>query len=68
MTYMILGLIIFLATHSVRIFADGWRSRTITRIGADLPAHTKAVETAGHHDVEQHQIGLEAVEFFQAGV
>ena len=35
MTYMILGLIIFLATHSVRIFADGWRSRTITRIGAN---------------------------------
>jgi len=35
MTYLIAGLIIFLATHSVRIFADGWRSRTIARIGAN---------------------------------
>lgn len=33
MTWLILGLIIFLGAHSVRIFADGWRSRTITRIG-----------------------------------
>lgn len=33
MTYLILGLIIFLGPHSVRIFADDWRSRTIARIG-----------------------------------
>lgn len=28
------GLLLVLGTHSVRIFADGWRSRTIARIGA----------------------------------
>ncbi len=33
MTYLILGLIIFLTTHSIRIFADGWRMRTIARVG-----------------------------------
>lgn len=34
MTYLILGLIIFLGAHSVRIVADEWRTRTIQRIGA----------------------------------
>ncbi len=33
MTYLILGLIIFLGAHSVRIFADDWRTRTIARMG-----------------------------------
>ncbi len=33
MTYFILGLLIFLGTHSVRIFADDWRTRTIARVG-----------------------------------
>ncbi len=33
MTYLILGLTLFLATHSIRIFADGWRTRTIARVG-----------------------------------
>jgi uncharacterized membrane protein len=33
MTYMISGLIIFLGVHSVRIFADDWRTRTRERIG-----------------------------------
>lgn len=33
MTYLILGLTIFLTTHSIRIFADGWRIRTIARVG-----------------------------------
>ena len=33
MTYLILGLILFLGIHSVRIFADGFRTRTIERIG-----------------------------------
>ncbi len=33
MTYLILGLIVFLGAHSVRIVADGWRSRTIDRLG-----------------------------------
>ena len=33
MTYLILGLIIFLGIHAVRIFADGFRTRTIERIG-----------------------------------
>ena len=34
MTVLILGLILFLGTHSVRIFADGWRSAQIARRGA----------------------------------
>jgi uncharacterized membrane protein len=34
MTYLVLGLIIFLGVHSVRILADDWRSRTRARIGA----------------------------------
>lgn len=33
MTYLILGLILFLGTHSIRIFADDWRTRTIARVG-----------------------------------
>ena len=33
MTYLILGLIIFLGIHAVRICADGFRTRTIERIG-----------------------------------
>ena len=33
MTYLILGLILFLGVHSVRILADGLRTRTIDRIG-----------------------------------
>ena len=34
MLVLILGLVIFLGLHSVRIVADGWRAQTITRIGA----------------------------------
>jgi uncharacterized membrane protein len=33
MAYLILGLIIFLGAHSVRIFAEDWRTRTIARVG-----------------------------------
>jgi len=33
MTYLILGLILFLAVHSVRIVADDWRTRVIVRVG-----------------------------------
>ena len=33
MTLLILGLILFLGVHSVRIFADPWRSAQIARIG-----------------------------------
>jgi uncharacterized membrane protein len=33
MTYLILGLIIFLGVHSVRIVADDWRTRTRAHIG-----------------------------------
>jgi len=33
MQLLILGLVLFLVTHSVRIFADGWRTRSIARIG-----------------------------------
>lgn len=34
MTLLILGLVVFLGAHSVRIFADDWRARQITRLGA----------------------------------
>ncbi len=34
MAYLILGLALFLGVHSVRIFADGWRTQTIARVGA----------------------------------
>jgi uncharacterized membrane protein len=34
MAYLILGLLLFLGVHSVRIVADDWRGRTIARIGA----------------------------------
>ncbi len=34
MIYLILGLLLFLGTHSVRIVADGWRTRTRDRLGA----------------------------------
>ena len=36
MTYLILGLVIFLGVHSVRIVADDWRTQTRSRIG-ELP-------------------------------
>jgi len=34
MLYLILGLLLFLGTHSVRIVADGWRTRTRAKLGA----------------------------------
>ena len=34
MSLLILGLIVFLGAHSLRIFADSWRSAQIARIGA----------------------------------
>ena len=33
MTYLILGLMVFLGLHSIRIFADGWRSAQVKRLG-----------------------------------
>ena len=36
MNYLILGLIIFLGVHSIRIVADDWRTRTLVRVG-ELP-------------------------------
>jgi uncharacterized membrane protein len=36
MVLLLLGLLVFLGVHSVRIAADGWRSATIARIG-ELP-------------------------------
>lgn len=33
MTLLILGLVLFLGAHSVRIFANDWRSRQIARLG-----------------------------------
>ncbi|HZF78186.1 MAG TPA: NnrU family protein [Rubrivivax sp.] len=33
MLMLILGLVLFLGVHSTRIVADGWRSRTIARMG-----------------------------------
>ncbi len=36
MTFLILGLIVFLGVHSIRIFADDWRTAQLKRIG-ELP-------------------------------
>jgi uncharacterized membrane protein len=33
MVYLVLGLIVFLGVHSLRIFADGWRTQTIASMG-----------------------------------
>lgn len=33
MAFLILGLVIFLGVHSIRIFASDWRRRQITRLG-----------------------------------
>jgi uncharacterized membrane protein len=33
MMYLVLGLALFLAMHSTRIFAEGWRGQTVKRIG-----------------------------------
>lgn len=33
MGYLIAGLVIFLGVHSVRIFADGWRTAQLTKMG-----------------------------------
>lgn len=33
MGYLLAGLVLFLGVHSTRILADGWRTRTIERIG-----------------------------------
>ena len=33
MTWLILGLVLFLGVHSVRIVADGWRTATLARVG-----------------------------------
>jgi uncharacterized membrane protein len=36
MSLLILGLVLFLGVHSVRIFADGWRSRVIAARGPNV--------------------------------
>lgn len=33
MTWLVLGVLLFLGAHSTSIFADGWRSRVVRRIG-----------------------------------
>ena len=33
MSLLVLGLILFLGVHSVRIVSDGWRARTLARVG-----------------------------------
>jgi uncharacterized membrane protein len=33
MAMLVLGLILFLGVHSTRVFADGWRTATVARIG-----------------------------------
>jgi uncharacterized membrane protein len=33
MSVLVLGLVIFLGAHSVRIFAESWRTRQIARLG-----------------------------------
>ena len=34
MGLLLLGLVLFVGVHSVRIVADGWRTASIARIGA----------------------------------
>lgn len=36
MLYLILGLILFLGIHSLRIFADDWRTRRVAALGAGV--------------------------------
>ena len=36
MSALILGLVIFLGLHSVRVFAEDWRARTRTRVGESV--------------------------------
>jgi uncharacterized membrane protein len=36
MSYLILGLIVFLGVHSLRMVADGWRARTQQRLGEGI--------------------------------
>ena len=33
MSYLVLGLVLFLGVHSVRIVADGWRTQMRARLG-----------------------------------
>ena len=33
MTYLILGLVLFLGVHSIRVFANDWRNQTLARVG-----------------------------------
>ena len=33
MTLLILGLVIFLGVHSTRVFAEGWRTAQLARLG-----------------------------------
>jgi uncharacterized membrane protein len=33
MLYLVAGLVLFLGVHSVRIVADGWRTRTLAQVG-----------------------------------
>ena len=35
MGYLVLGLVLFLGVHSVRIFGEGWRTATVARMGAN---------------------------------
>ena len=36
MVMLLLGLVLFLGVHSTRIVADGWRTRTVARMGANV--------------------------------
>ncbi|MES2879746.1 MAG: NnrU family protein [Pseudomonadota bacterium] len=48
MTYLILGLVIFLGAHSVRIVNDAWRTKTRARLGEPLwKALYSAISLAG---------------------
>lgn len=35
MALLVLGLIVFLGAHSIRIFANGWRRRQVARFGGE---------------------------------
>ena len=37
MSYLVLGLLLFLGIHSIRIVADGWRMARVVPTGKTLP-------------------------------
>ncbi len=56
MTILILGLVVFLGAHSVRIFAEDWRGRMIARLGEG--AWKGLYSAASRGRIHPHHMGL----------